>query len=124
LINFWSSRRSLQKLFHSSDGSQQLLFDETEHSKLGFTGILEMLKGIIISPDDFDGASVLLSDIPIHIIQSTEDVFVDPKNAMIFQEEMLPANRNLVNNIADSLDTNAVHVNWLQVSSTFGILNE
>lgn len=101
---FWSSRKDLCMPTEMNE----------EKAGLGYVGILEQLKGIIISPDDFDGATLLLSEIPVVVVQSTEDVFVDPKNAAMFQNERLPPERNLVTNVADSLDPNAVYVNWLR----------
>ena len=81
---------------------------------LGYVGILEQLKGILINTDDFDGAAVLTSNLPVLVVQSTEDVFVNPRNAAIFQTERLPPESNLVTEVVDALDENAVHVAWLQ----------
>ena len=86
-----------------------------EKAELGYAGVLDQLKGIVISPDDFDGASILLSDLPVVIIQSTEDVFVDPKNALLFRGDRLPPERVVVTDVADCLDSNAVYVAWLKV---------
>lgn len=83
---------------------------------LGYIGVLDLLKGIIIAPDDFDGATILLNDLPILVVQSTEDVFVDPKNAIMFRDDRLPPDRVLVKDVTDCLDTNAVFVSWLKVS--------
>eukprot|EP01038_Epipyxis_sp_PR26KG_P004789 gene4789-6716_t len=135
LQKFWSTRRGLRMSSTNSDtsdvkndGLEQDLDDEDEdgneffskikqgqnnHDSIGLLGVLEQLKGIIISPDDFDGAEMLNTQIPVHIIQSTEDVFIDPKNAQIFSPDYLPANRTLVNSVADSVDLGAVNVSWL-----------
>ena len=86
-----------------------------EKAGLGYVGVLDQLKGIIISPDDFDGASFLLSELPVIVVQSTEDVFVDPKNALMFRDDRLPPDRKVVKDVADSLDANAVYVSWLKV---------
>ena len=70
LDSFWKTRRNLR-----------MDAEESTKAGLGYVGVLDLLKGIIISPDDHDGAAILVSDIPVIVVQSTEDVFVDPKNA-------------------------------------------
>lgn len=126
LHKFWESRHGLQidqahdvknsinnnnaKNDHQYSSQQQ-----QQKQQLGFYGVLEQMKGILISLDDFDGAEILMNtDIPIVVIQSTEDVFVDPKNAALFSPDNLPPTRNLVHDISDALDANAVHVCWLR----------
>jgi hypothetical protein len=86
-----------------------------EKAGLGYTGVLEQLKAIVIAPDDFDGASILLTNLPVAIVQATEDVFVDPKSALMFREDRLPPGRILVQDVTDCLDSNAVYVSWLKV---------
>lgn len=111
LDKFWSTRRSLRAINNSTEADH--IF--AAGNALGYFGILEQLKGILISPDDFDGALMLQStDIPVIVVQSTEDVFVDPKTANMFQAESLPPERILVTDVHDSLDTNAVFINWLR----------
>jgi chemotaxis protein histidine kinase CheA len=81
----------------------------------GYVGVLELLKGILITRDDFDGAAVLSnSSLPVLAIQSTDDVFVHPRTAEIYQPDKLPERRHSVTNFADCLDENAVHVCWLK----------
>lgn len=63
LNKFWSTRQGLQQ-------------SSNENSNLGFFGIMEQIKAILISTDSFDGAQILTTDIPILVIQSTEDVFI------------------------------------------------
>lgn len=55
----------------------------TDPSKAGlnYAGVLDLLKGILITPEEFDGAELLLTDIPVLVVQSTEDVFVNPRHA-------------------------------------------
>jgi hypothetical protein len=60
----------------------------------GFIGVLEQLKGLLMSnPTEFDGASVLLTSLPVVVVQSTEDVFVSPRGASVFLSEQLPPER-------------------------------
>lgn len=106
LRKFWSMRKDLR-----NDGREE---DEKEKAGLSYFGVLEMLKGILINPDDFDGAMILETEIPVIVIQSTEDVFVDPRNAALFQPSSLPPERRLVDDVTDCLDPSAVFVNWLK----------
>jgi hypothetical protein len=103
LKGFWETRRGLAN-------------EDVDHSKsgLGYVGVLEQLRGILTTSDDFDGAQLLTTQLPVLVVQSTEDVFVNPRNAAIYQTERLPPERNLVTDIIDSLDMNAVHISWLQ----------
>ena len=52
--------------------------------------------------------------IQVLVVQSTEDVFVNPRNAAVYQQTQLPPERVLVKDTVDSLDENAVHVMWLK----------
>jgi len=106
LDEFWSHREAL------SVGGVP-----SEEAGLAFVGVLAQLKGLITaSQEGFDGAAALLkkSEVPVVVVQSTEDQFVSPKNAAAFQGDRLPPNRILVSSIADSLDIGAVHVSWLR----------
>jgi hypothetical protein len=40
---------------------------------------------VAVARNDFDGAAVLATDLPVVVVQSTEDAFVSPKNAAVFQ---------------------------------------
>jgi hypothetical protein len=104
LTEFWKHRGGLcnDKIVAAEAGS-------------GYVGALELLKGILITRDDFDGTCILnSSSIPVLAIQSTEDVFVHPRTAEIFQQDRLPESRNFVLDFADCLDDSAVHVCWLK----------
>lgn len=105
LKNFWLPRRGLV-----ADG-----FGDEKHGQ-GFIGVLEMLKAILVQPDDFDGALILATDknYPVLVVQSTEDIFVNPRTAALYQADRLPPERTLVKDIADCLDEGAVHVSWLK----------
>jgi hypothetical protein len=108
LRQFWSLRRGL-----SSEGVAGAVAGA--QAGLGYVGVLEQLKGILISPDSFDGASVLAAcSLPLLVVQSTEDVFVSPRGASVFQPDQLPPERSLVAGLADCLDPGAVHVSWLR----------
>lgn len=106
LKKFWGPRKGI-----CSEGT------DPDRAGLGYVGVLEMLKAILINPDDFDGAAMLLTEIPLLVVQSTEDVFVTPRTAEMFQAERLPPERTLVTDFADSLDPGAVHVCWLKVTN-------
>ena len=115
----WTGNLSIVNLYQYKVNSICFLNSVLTEEKagLGYVGILDQLKGIIISPDDFDGASLLLSELPVIVVQSTEDVFVDPKNALMFRDDRLPPDRIVVKDVADSLDANAVYVSWLKVGN-------
>ena len=110
LRRFWESRRGLMS--EQPEGGQY----PNSRAGLGYVGVLEQLNGIVGSTaDNFDGAQMLAtSNIPVIVVQSTEDVFVNPRNAAIFQTDRLPPERTLVSDLVDSLDENAVHVSWLK----------
>jgi hypothetical protein len=99
----------MKQLFGTANGNHS-----SERIGSELIGVLELLKGILISPDEFDGAQLLLTEIPTIVVQGTEDSFVDPKSANIFKEEYLPANRVVVKEVADCLDDNAVYLTWLR----------
>lgn len=83
--------------------------------EVSYIGILEQLRGILLAdPKDFDGASVLLTDLPVVVVQGTEDVFVNPRGASIFQSSQMPPERFQVDNISCCLAPGAVHISWLQ----------
>ena len=106
LDEFWSHRDAL------SVGGVP-----SEEAGLAFVGVLAQLKGLITaSQEGFDGAAALLrkTEVPVVVVQATEDQFVSPKNAAAFQGDRLPPNRTLVSSVADSLDLGAVHVSWLR----------
>ena len=72
-----------------------------------------------------EAASALLtSDLPLLVIQPTEDMFVDPKHAKIFQSDRLPGNRYHVSDLADALKPGAVHVSWLKVRAVCAALSQ
>ena len=83
-------------------------------------GILEQLKGLILaSKDGFDGASILRTEIPVVVVHSTEDSFVNPSTASVYQADELPYMRRFVTSIADCLDAGAVHLSWLNAGHEF-----
>ncbi len=109
LRRFWESRRGLMS--EQPEGGQY----PVSKAGLGYIGVLEQLKGILTSPDNFDGAQMLVnSSVPVLVVQSTEDVFVNPRNAAIYQPDKLPPERKLVTGLVDALDENSVHVSWLK----------
>jgi hypothetical protein len=104
LKEFWSTRRSLH---HAT----------TAESKAGYMGVLSLINGVlqVTTPgDDFDGSDIFKTKLPLVVVQSTEDMFVNPRNASIFQKDKLPKNRNLVTDVSDALDSDAVYVCWLK----------
>jgi hypothetical protein len=118
LKQFWSTRRSLYpKDANSSMNASSFLPDEQqgENAMMNFKGVLEQLKGILISPEEYDGALILVqNETPVIVIQGTEDVFIDPKSAAIFSSQQLPPERILVRNIEDTAQPGTVHVSWLK----------
>jgi len=105
LKQFWKPRRGLV-----AEG-----FGDERHGQ-AFVGVLEMLKALLVQPDDYDGAQILVTqeNVPVLLVQSTEDVFVNPRNAAMFQADRLPPERALAKDFADCLDAGAVHVSWLK----------
>ena len=104
LDEFWSTREGLSTGGVSAD-----------HAGTALVGVLGQLKGLLApQADAFDGSALLRTDLPVVVVQSTEDAFVSPKNAVVFQADRLPPHRSLVTFIADSLDPGAVHVTWLR----------
>jgi hypothetical protein len=100
LEKFWSTRRGLQQM----DGPS----GET------FFGVLELLRGAALPGDSFDGAAMLLeTEIPVMVIQSIDDMFVDPKNAAVYQSEEIRAARREVTDLVDCLDPRALNIAWL-----------
>ena len=60
--------------------------EPADQAGVGYCGVLEQLKGLVaVARNDFDGAAVLATDLPVVVVQSTEDAFVSPKNAAVFQ---------------------------------------
>lgn len=108
LSRFWKTRKNLSLAIQEESNA-------AVRNLSGFMGILEQLRGLLISPDEFDGAQLLTStDVPVVVIQSTENVFVDPKQAAVFSPDQLPPERFLVNDLVDSLERNAVYMAWLK----------
>ena len=100
---FWKTRR-------------ELCSDRVEPSNAGqgYVGVLELLRGIILEPDSTDDQTLLESRLPVFVVQATEDVFVNPKNAVRFQPDKLPKSRQVVTDLDQSLRSNAVHISWLK----------
>jgi hypothetical protein len=101
--SFWKSRREL-----CSDHT------DPEHAGLGYVGVLELLRGYLLEPECNDDVTLLDMKLPLFVIQATEDVFVNPKNAMRFSAEKLPKSRTLVSDLDDSLEDGSVHISWLK----------
>ena len=81
----------------------------------GFVGVIAQLKAILgLGKEDFDGAMLLTTPLPVVVVQSTENVFVNPRHASVYQPDQLPPERYLVSSVADSLLPGAVHVSWLR----------
>ena len=110
---FWSTRKGLV------DKSKLLFPTHQQHEAggLGYTGILEQLRGLLIGPNDPElQASFLYTRIPLLVIQCTEDVFVEPHFAgLIFNDQNLASyQRRIVTDMNDFLSPGAVMVNWLR----------
>jgi len=76
---FWKTRSTLYE-----DGST----DDARGSSL--TGVFDMIQGLLLGPDDLHPSDLLELDLPLLVIQGTENVFVDPRHASIFQADKLP----------------------------------
>ena len=91
LDTFWSLRKGLCD-------------EDAEGRGTGYVGIIAQIKAILgLGPDDFDGAIMLTSQLPVIVVQSTENVFVNPRSASVYQPDQLPPERYLVPSIADAL---------------------
>lgn len=101
---FWSVRKDLCSNQREQRGKE-----------VSYVGILEQLRGLLLAdPEGFDGASVLLTKLPVVVVQATEDVFVNPRGASVFQSSQMPPERFQVDNISDCLTPGAVHISWLK----------
>jgi hypothetical protein len=101
---FWNARQDLC--------SNQL---GQRGKEVSYIGMLEQLRGILLAdPNDFDGASVLFTELPVVVVQATEDVFVNPRGVSIFQSSQIPPGRFQVDDISRCLAPGAVHISWLQ----------
>jgi pimeloyl-ACP methyl ester carboxylesterase len=100
---FWKSRREL-----CSDHT------DPEHAGLGYVGVLELLRGILLEPECQDDSTLLDMTLPLFIVQATEDVFVNPKNAVRFQAEKLPKSRKIVTDLDSAMQDGSVHISWLK----------
>lgn len=124
LKKFWNSRQSFQEIKLNIETLKKTFDEDSHESKLnqeikamnsGFYTLIQHLRGIVLTPDTFDGAKFLVdSNIPFVVIHGTENVFIDPRNASIFSPQELPPERNLVGKIEESLETNNVWVAWLK----------
>lgn len=111
---FWECRQGLYSNAKMDLTMEQNNGMEEPSYGKGFVGVLEMLKGILMTPEEYDASMILTSSIPILTIQSTEDIFVDPRNGTLFQADQIPPERKAVTDIADALDENAVFLGWLK----------
>eukprot|EP01040_Poterioochromonas_malhamensis_P013046 gene13046-14311_t len=117
LKKFWATRRSLYARKDTDNESEEAkkAFERNGVVQVAYKGIIEQLKGILISPEEYDGAMILVQhNTPIVVVQSTEDVFIDPKAAAIYSSQQLPPERRLVTQLEQSIDKNSVYVSWLK----------
>lgn len=109
-----NGREKVLDLFWSYREGLSLAGVPMEQAGLAYVGILDQLKGLILaSKDGFDGANVLRTEIPVVVVHSSENNFVSPTTASVYQAEQLPYMRHVVTSMADCLDAGAVHVSWL-----------
>ena len=123
LDKFWSTRRGLAMLPLASSSAttasiapttDTLKGLESDKAGLGYVGVLEQLRAFMDVNDIAKNNLLTSSDIPLLVIQSTEDIFVDPKNATVYHQDKLASPRYSISDIVNCLDTNAVHVSWLK----------
>ena len=103
LERFWKCRRGLC--------SQEI------SGGAGYTGVLEILKGLLLSTDfeaDETQIQLLRSRIPLLFIHGTEDIFVDPRHAINVPLHLLPPGRVPVDAIENSVQPGALHTCWLK----------
>jgi len=83
---------------------------------MSYTGILELLKGLMLCPDEPEANGFLASAIPVVVVQSTEDVFVDPRQAAAYftQDNMLRFGRRVVEDFGQINEPSTVHINWIK----------
>jgi hypothetical protein len=118
LKKFWSTRRGMidkSKLPNPGMGTQTT--QNLQHAGMGYKGVLEQLRGLLIGPDDPEAlSSFLYTKIPLMVIQCTEDVFVEPQvAAQIFSQKNLdPFGRRVVEELDDFLSPGAVYMNWIR----------
>lgn len=118
LKKFWSTRRGMidnSRLPQPGMGTQST--QNLQHAGMGYRGVLEQLRGLLIGPDDPEAlASFLYTKIPLMVIQCTEDVFVEPQvAAQIFSDKNLaPFGRKVVEDLDSFLTPGAVYLNWIR----------
>jgi len=102
---FWKSRQTLFE-----DGSTE------DFRGQSLSGVFDMMQGFLLGPEDMHPSDLLDIDLPLFIIQGTEDVFVDPRHASIFQPDHLPpgSERVVVDKLSEALQPHALHVAWLR----------
>ena len=70
---------------------------ERRESGLAYVGLLEQLKALILPPADYDGAMMIVDTAyPMVVVQSTEDVFIDPKVASVYSPSQLPPEERIM----------------------------
>ena len=111
LAKFWSLRRDLYEDMNPNSAIPG------GHGQ-AYTGIIEQLRGFLLvnAQDKYDGR-VLLENIsyPIVVVQSTEDIFVNPNYMIMFQQENLPSIRQVYDDLSDAIKNSwSVCVKWLK----------
>ena len=111
----YTSEKSREECIERFWSDRGTMCDGQRRGGMGYTGVLAQLRGILdCNPDEFDGAAVLLTDIPLVAVYSTEDVFLNPRGASVFQAQQLPPERSLVSTVGGCLAPGAVHMSWLR----------
>ena len=78
-------------------------------------GVHEQIRGLLIGPDDFDPKDILELDVPLLVIQGTENIFVDPRHALMFRKDHIQeTQRVVVNEMSSILQPHGLHVCWLK----------
>eukprot|EP01041_Mallomonas_annulata_P002218 gene2218-4307_t len=110
LSQFWHSRRGM--------------CNEKLEGGRSYIGVLEQLRGLIMSDKsstDEDGRTLLETPFPLVVIQSTEDVFVDPRHVTAFQfqsdtknNKYYPPGRVAVEDLEACSRAGTIHISWLK----------
>ena len=119
---FWGNRKGLnysidvngQMSDSSSIGNNSSV---TAANRANYKGVLDQLAAFL-SPilEDFDARAILKStNVPIVIVQSTEDQFYGSQVVTsTFKQDKLPENRYLVNDIVECNELGAIYVHYLE----------
>ena len=111
LSKFWSLRRDLYEDINPNSAIPG------GHGQ-AYTGIIEQLRGLLLvnAQDKYDGRTLLENiSYPIVVVQSTDDIFVNPNYMIMFERENLPDVRQLYDDLSEAINNSwSLCIKWLK----------